>query len=63
MARIVVRHDKDPDIEVTLEYVPEGTPGLAQGTHGRCTGCGRPMHWWRLSDALRAVVRHVDAHE
>lgn len=63
MAKIVVHHDVDPGIAIMLEEVPPGTPGRAQGTHGTCTKCGRPMHRWDLYVAIRDAKRHVDDHD
>lgn len=63
MAKIVVQNDVDPGIAVVLETVAEGTPGRAQGTYGSCTKCGRPVHFWNESLALRTAKAHVDRHE
>lgn len=62
MAKTVVFNEVDPCIGITLEEVPEGTPGRAHGVHGTCTECGKPMHWWRMEKALPAAQAHVDAH-
>jgi hypothetical protein len=60
MAKIVVHHDVDPGIGITLEEVLPGTPGRARGWHGTCTECGHPMHWWHQDSAIRGAKRHVD---
>lgn len=63
MAKVVVFNQDDPCIGIILEEVPEGTPGRAQGVHGRCTECWNPMHWWHMERALPAAQAHVDAHQ
>lgn len=63
MAKIVVQHDRDPGIAIILEEFPDGAPGVARGTHGTCTECGRPMHRWDRDRAIEDAKRHVDAHE
>ena len=62
MAKIVVHHDVDPGIGITLEEVLEGTPGRARGWHGKCTECGWPLHRWHQKDAIAGAQRHVDGH-
>jgi hypothetical protein len=63
MAKVVVQNDTDPGIAVVLETVPEGTPGRAQGTYGKCTQCGWPIHQWREDSAITVAKEHVDEHE
>jgi hypothetical protein len=62
MAVTVVFNEADPCIGITLEEVPPGTPGRAQGTHGTCTECGWPMHRWDRDKAIRDAQAHVDGH-
>lgn len=62
MAKIVIYNEADPCIGITLEEVEPGTPGRARGTHGTCTECGKPMHWWDQNEAIRAAQAHVDGH-
>ena len=62
MAKVVVQNDTDPGIAVVLETVPEGTPGRAQGTYGKCTQCGWPIHQWREDSAITVAKEHVDEH-
>lgn len=63
MAKLVIVHDVDPCIGITLEEVPPGTPGRAQGYHGTCTECGWPMHRWERDKAIQGAKEHVDSHE
>ena len=62
MAKIVVMHDVDPGIGITLEEVPPGDERRAQGFHGSCTECGWTLHYWRQDNAVRGAQRHVDGH-
>jgi len=62
MAKLVIVHDVDPCIGITLEEVPPGTPGRARGYHGSCTECGWPMHRWQRDNAIRDAKAHVDSH-
>lgn len=61
MAKIVVQHDTDLSIGITLERSPH--PDRVAGWQGKCTECGWPMHRWNQDNAIRAAQRHVDAHE
>lgn len=63
MAKLVVIHDKDPGISVIFTEVPPGRPETAQGWYGRCTECGRAMHWWHMNTAFEAGRMHVDSHD
>ena len=62
MAKIVIVHDVDPCIGITLEEVLPGDPGRARGWHGSCTECGHVMHRWRQDNAIRDAQAHVDGH-
>lgn len=62
MAKIVIVHEVDPCIGVTLEEVPPGTPGRAHGVYGTCTECGRVTHRWERDNAIRDAKTHVDRH-
>jgi hypothetical protein len=61
-AKLVVFNDREPDIGITMEYVPPGTPGKAMGWHGVCTECGKPVHFWNQARAFAAGQEHVDQH-
>ena len=61
--KLVVFKDEDPGIAVIFEEVKPGTPGRAQGWHGTCTQCGRPMHRWHQEKAFQDGQAHVDSHE
>jgi hypothetical protein len=62
MAKLVIQHDTDHSIGITLDEVPPGTPGRARGYHGSCTECGWPIHRWHRDNAIRDAKEHVDAH-
>lgn len=62
MAKLVIVHDVDPCIGITLEEVAPGTPGRAQGYHGACTECGHVMHRWDRDRAISDAKAHVDGH-
>jgi hypothetical protein len=62
MAKLVIVHDVDPCIGITLEEVLPGTPGRARGYHGSCTECGWPMHRWHRDRAIQDAKAHVDSH-
>ena len=59
MTKRVVFNEADPGIGVTLV---QGEEGQALGWSGRCTECGKPMHWWTESRAVAGAQAHVDAH-
>jgi hypothetical protein len=61
--KLVVYKDAEPEIGITLEYTAPGTPGKAQGWHGTCTQCGKPMHFWNQEKAFEAGQAHVDQCE
>lgn len=60
--KLVIFNDTDPGIGMTLEYTAPGTPGRAQGWHGTCTECGKPVHYWTQEKAFEAGQEHVDGH-
>jgi hypothetical protein len=62
--KLVVFNDEDHGIAITFEYVSPGThQTLAQGWRGKCTQCGKPMHFWTEEKAFRCGQAHVDSHE
>lgn len=61
--KLVIFNDVDPGIGMTLEHTAPGTAGRAQGWHGTCTACGKPVHYWTEEKAFEAGQRHVDGHE
>lgn len=58
--KLVVFKDAEPEIGITLTYVPAGTPGVAQGWRGECTQCGKPVHYWGERAAFQGAQAHVD---
>lgn len=60
--KLVVFKELEPEIAVVLLHVPEGEPGRAPGWHGKCTECGKPVHFWTEAKAVIACQEHVDAH-
>ena len=62
MAKLVVQHDRDPQIAVVLTEMPRGGHTVP-GVTGSCTQCGWPMHQWNRDKAIRAAQQHVDGHE
>lgn len=63
MAKLLVQHDEDPGIAILLTEVGPEVPGKAQGWHGECTECGKPMHRWHQDRAISDAKTHVDSHE
>jgi hypothetical protein len=61
--KLLVFKDAEPEIAVTFEYVAPGTAKRAQGWHGTCTQCGKPMHFWTEGRAMFAGQVHVDRCE
>lgn len=60
--KLVVFKDSEPEIAITLEYTPEGTPGVALGWRGSCTECGKTVHYWAEEKAFEHGQKHVDGH-
>lgn len=58
----MVYKDTEPEIGITFQWVPPGTPGQAHGWRGECTQCGRPMHFWNVARAMDGGQKHVDTH-
>jgi hypothetical protein len=62
MAKILVMHDLDPCISITLREVPEGGPN-AGDLWGTCTECPFTGQWSTRERAVSHAQRHVDGHE
>lgn len=60
--KLIIFNDQEPEIGITLDYVPPRTPGVARGWHGACTQCGKKVHYWSEGTAFRRAQEHVDAH-
>lgn len=62
--KLVVFKDAEPEIGITMEYVPEGGDGeRVRGWHGACTQCGKKVHYWTEGRAMFAAQVHVDQCE
>lgn len=63
MAKIVIMHDTDPGIGITLElFRLPNQHWAALGWKGACTECGWVVHKWREEKAIEIAKRHVDSH-
>lgn len=55
MAKLIVQHEVDPGIAITLTE--------AQGWQGSCTECGHTVHAWTERKAISRAMGHVNRHE
>lgn len=61
-AKLEVFNPYEPEIGIVFEYTPPGTPGVAQGWHGKCTECGKVCHYWTEEKVFRKGQDHVNSH-
>lgn len=59
--KLTIFNDRDPDTAITLTYTPGG-PLQPLGWHGKCTECGKPVHYWTEEKAFKYAQEHVDGH-
>lgn len=61
--KLVVYKDAEPEIGIVFDWEDAELAGLrAQGWHGRCTQCGKTMHFWTQERAMSNGQTHVDRH-